>query len=271
MRALILGTGYLGSHVAHHLKKLGYHVTGTTRSSEKAAHVLKSCDDYLLWNQDTPPHFLNGYELLIFSAAPDQNAQYEETYLQNSLRIKTAAEASPTLKLIIYTGSTSVYGDHNGELVTEETPLKPMNDSARILCDTEEVLRSIQNANVCIFRLGELIGPGRSLVERLDKMRGRSFPGSGDGTTNFSPLEDVIAAISFAIDHGLNGTFNIVNDEHVKRKDLYLKIANQQGWPAPSWDSTRASHHGGNRLVSNDKIKALGFQFLAKKISQDSI
>lgn len=261
MRILILGTGYLGSHAALHLKKLGHHVTGTTRSSDKAVHILKTCDDYLLWNQDTSPHFLNGYDLLIFSAAPDQNAQYEEAYLQNSLRIKAAAEASPTLKQIIYTGSTSVYGDQGGAVVTEKTPLKPMNDSARILCDTEEVLRSIQGCHVCIFRLGELIGPGRSLVDRLDQMRGRSFPGTGESITNFSPLEDVTQALSFAIDHQLNGTFNIVNDVHVTRKDLYLEIAQKQGWPAPTWDSTKPSHHGGNRVVSNEKIKNLGFKF----------
>lgn len=261
MRVLILGTGYLGSHAALHLKELGHHVTGTTRSPEKAAHILKSCDDYLLWNQDTDPHFLNGYDLLIFSAAPDQNASYEEAYLQNSLRIKTAAEKSPTLKHIIYSSSTSVYGDQGGALVNEDTPLKPMNDSARILCETEEVLRSIQNCNVCIFRLGELIGPDRSLVERLDRMRGRSFPGNGENITNFSPLEDVLQAIPFAIEQHLNGTYNIVNDQHVKRKDLYLEITKQHGWPVPTWDNTRLSHHGGNRIVSNSKIKALGFHF----------
>lgn len=258
MRILILGTGYLGSHAALRFKALGHHVTGTTRSEEKVSHVLKSCDDYLLWNAETPSHFLNGYELLLFCAAPDQNARYEDTYLKNSLRIKTAAEASPTLRQIIYTGSTSVYGDRQGEQVTEETPLKPANPSASILCETEEVLRSIQNCAVCIFRLGELIGPGRGLVERLDKMRGRSFPGSGDSITNFSPLGDVVNGIVFATEHSLNGTFNLVNDLHVKRKELYRQISEQQGWPLPVWDSTQPSLHGGNRIVSNQKIKELG-------------
>jgi nucleoside-diphosphate-sugar epimerase len=258
MKVLILGTGYLGSHAAQRFKELGYHVTGTTRSKEKVSHVLKSCNDYLLWNQETPSEFLNGFEILLFSAAPDQTTPYDDVYLKNSLRIKKAAEASPTLKQIIYTGSTSVYGDHQGALVTEETALKPANDSQRILCETEEVLRSIKSCSVCIFRLGELIGPGRNLVERLDKMRGRSFPGTGDSITNFSPLEDVINAIVFAVEHSLNGTFNLVNDLHIKRKELYRQIADQQGWPVPTWDSTLSSPHGGNRIVNSDKIKALG-------------
>lgn len=241
-RVLIIGLGYLGKAIAHHLQRHSYSVTGTTRSKEK----LDQFQSMKLWPMDT----LQGFETIIFSAGADNVASYEETYLQNSRLIISLL--NPTQQLI-YTSSTSVYGDHEGRFVTEETPLKPLNNQAKILAETEQIF--LQFPNTVILRLGEIVGPGRTIQERLEKMIGKTVPGSGEAYTNLSYLTDIVKAIQLSIEKPLSGIYNVCSDTHLPRKELYAEICARKNWSPFVWDATQKTLHGGNKRVSSQKLK----------------
>lgn len=260
MNILIIGLGYVGKAFALRLKKQGHHVTGTTRHPDKAAHLQPYVDQVLIWNDKTPKTFLDGFDVVLLSAAPDSTSNYEETYLKNAEKIAQAAAFSSTTQQILYTSSTSIYGDCNGAQVTEETSPAPKNRQGEILLATETALLQ-SSVPCCILRLGEIIGPGRELSERLAKMQGTPLPGTGENRVNLSPLEDIVNALLFAMENRLSGIYNVVADFHPTRKELYLEIAKKKGLKDPVWDPALPSLHGGNRIVSSQKLLDAHFAF----------
>lgn len=255
MKILVLGAGYVGLSIALAFKSLGHHITATARSEEKAKNLLEQVDDVLLWNEDTSPEFLDPFDCLIFTAAADSPSHYLAAYLENAQKIAHAAKTAPHLQQILYTSTTSVYGDHEGRVVTETSPLLGSSPQAKILIETEKTLLSIPSVKVCIFRLGEIIGPGRTLLERLIRQGSTPFPGTGENPVNLSPLNEIVKAAQFAVKNELSGIYNCVSDMHPTRKTLLTQIAQDNDLPEPTWDPTRPSFHGGNRIVSGEKLK----------------
>lgn len=249
MRTIIIGCGYVGSSLARFWRLRGYHVAVTTRNIEKRDALLSIADEVYVgreWGRAT-----SGKDVVVVTVAPDSADQYENTYLD------TARSLLPFLSTqqVIYTSSTSVYGD-NAELhVTEESALYPTSPQARILAETEQVF--LQAPHCCVLRLGEIVGPGRSPIDRLKKME--SFPGTGENPINLSYLDDIVSSIDFAATHRLKGIYNICADDHRSRKEYYESICMKNGLAPPTWDPSKKSMHGGKRIVISDKIKALGF------------
>ena len=235
MNCLLLGAGYVGRAAIGRLKKNGIKTAIYSRSPKEGE---------LKWPGQIPPTF----DTCLFAVAPDSPDKYKEAYLDNA---KILAKSG--LKRIIYTSSTSVYGEYKGAVVTEETPMQALSERAQILMDTEKVLMD-SGKDILIFRLGEVIGPGRELGKRLKDRT--SAPGTGENRVNVSPLEAIVAGIEFGFRTELKGIFNLVADFHPTRKELYKELK-----PDLVWDSTKETPHGGNKIVSSQKLQDAGFQF----------
>ena len=264
MKIGILGCGYVGRAAALQWKELGHTVTVSTRHKDKIPELKEVSDKVVLIESSLKP-LLEGQDALLFSTAPDSADAYKSAYLDNALAIQSLAPEYPDLKQLLYTSSTSVYGDHQGAWVTEDTPLHSYHERIEILIKTEQTLLDLRtlNRNVCILRLGEIIGPGRELAHRLRERIGKSFPGTGQNFTNFSHLNTIVKGLTFALDKHLDGVYNLCEDIHIPRKDLYEGISQELGLPVPIWDPSQFSHHHGNKKVSSDKIKASGLDSFA--------
>jgi nucleoside-diphosphate-sugar epimerase len=162
---------------------------------------------------------------------------------------------------LIYTSSTSVYGDHHGLWVDETSELKAKSEQAHILIETEKTYLSLKELgwNVCTLRFSEIYGPGRELSKRVEKLQGHTLPGAGDHYTNMIHKKDCAYAIDYALKHKLEGIFNATDDEHQTRRELYDAISLKFRLPKVKWDSNLTGLHSGNKRVSNHKIKAEGF------------
>ena len=270
MRVGILGCGYLGEAAISPLKQQGYSVSVTTRRSERKVELEQLADDVFLLQKGTNAfsNFLRELDALIIAVAPDSPSHYRSTYLETANEVASHISEAPSLTQIIYTSSTSLYGDRQGAWVTEEMKLSCLDENREILAETEQVLLkcATEQLRVSIFRLGEIYGPGREIAERLRRgvrsdSLGACFPGTGDAYTNLIHRDDCIRAFLFAITHKLNGIYNLCNDFHVPRRAFYEEICRKENLPQVSWDSTRLSPHGGNRRVSSEKIKREGFFF----------
>lgn len=191
MNIVIVGPGYVGHAMATFWAKEHLVTTVSRETFPQIKEILKDKD------------------ILVLCMAARSKDEYENTYLNSAKAIK---EAHPQLKQIIYTSSTSVYSEIEGNWVTEESSTPPS-----ILLKTEEVLQEIPT-NVCCLRLGGIWGPGR-------------YPKASD--FNSIHLRDIERVIDFALKNNLSGVYNAC---------LPSKI--------------------GKKRVSNEKIKALGFEFL---------
>ena len=265
MNILIIGCGYLGLAAGSFLRKKGHTVTGTSRSKSKLAILKQDLDHAILINNETLPLAFKNQDIILFTAAADNADSYKATYLDNAKIILEAFHDNPMLKQVIYTSSTSVYGEHHGKEVREDTALTPLTPQSQILVDTENTLRQLPQS--CIFRLGELIGKGRTIEDRLIKSNGATMAGNGEFITNLSPQIDVINAIDFAIEKPLFGTFNLCSSRHITRKELYREISEAKNLPAPIWDASKRSLHGGNKTVVSEKLIQAGFTFEANSLN----
>lgn len=266
MKIGIIGCGYVGKAAAICLKNKGHYLSVTTRQPERIQELQSAAHQvYLIKQEADYASFLAEQEALLISVAPDAASDYLTTYLKTAESVIHLLPRAPHLRQIIYTSSTSVYGEHNGEWVDENTIPSPSNLNARILLDTENLLlsQSSKALHVSIFRLGEIHGPGRSIEERLKRTHHKVFAGTGDQYTNLIHLDEILQAIELALSKNLNGIFNLCNDFHLPRKVFYEMICKKLGLPSIRWDEQLSSTHGGNKRVSNQKIKNLGLDLIA--------
>lgn len=263
MRIGILGCGYVGQAAALQWKKEGYYLTATTRKPERIPFLKSITQDVYLINEQTFASFIQQQDALLISVAPDTSLDYTSTYLKTAQQVASTIRYASHLQQIIYTSSTSVYGDLKGGWVNEDISIHHLDHNRQILYETEQVLFNLASdqLHVCILRLGEIYGPGREIEERLRRMQHQTFAGDGESYTNLIHLNDIVRALHFALEHQLQGIYNLCNDFHIPRKQFYQDICQKEHISPIHWDSSKQSLRGGNRRVSNQKIKTAGFTF----------
>lgn len=232
MRILLVGAGYVGLSVVKYLKKKGHHLTVATTDPKKKERLLTSSDAVV-----DAHHITGAFDVVIITVAPKNGSSYEETYLQTA---KNLQRKELSFEHIIYTSSTGVYGNHQGNWVYEHSELL----GNAVLIETEKILLSYQ-VPVTIFRLGGIFGPQREI------QRDREGPifGAGDSFLNLIHLQDIVQAIDWALTNQCFGVYNLTNDCHLMRKDFYKK-------------SIFSASHGDSKRVSNQKIKREGYSFV---------
>lgn len=236
MNLTILGAGYVGSQFGQRMKAKGQTIRILCRTKE-ALSKYPWADETLLWDGRLP----QDTEALLMAVAPREGAGYKKTYYDNALLVHSAP-------YIMYLSSTSVYGDYQGQIVDEDTFLKPSSENNEILIATE---KCFPPERTCIFRLGEITGPGRGPANRI--VEGAIFSGDGLAFCNFSPLDLILEKLEKAYFKRLTGIFNIVENYHPTQKELYTEIALKKGVKI-FWDHGPKSSLRGNKIVTSKYI-----------------
>ena len=264
MKIAIIKAGYIGAEISAIWKKKGHQITTTTRYPEKVDHLAKISQKCVILKgtdeSELAPLILNN-DLILLTMSSDVE-EFEESPLQMAHAIHKIAIDRSAARRLIYTGTTAIYGDHRGMWVDEDSKLKAKTEQGLDLIEAERVLLSLKDLgwHVLILRHAEVYGPGRELTQRLRSLQGKTLPGSGKTYTNMVHRYDVTAAIDYALRHHLEGIFNLADDDHPTREELYNQIAEKINLPTIDWDPN-ISWYGGNKRISNHKIKSKGFSF----------
>lgn len=107
-----------------------------------------------------------------------------------------------------------------------------------------------------------LYGPGRQMSDRFGRFAGTTLPGTGNNFTNWSHLDDIVSAVEFALGHRLQGIYNQVNDDHLMIRELFDLVCERHGLPKIEWKPSIPKAQQYNARVSNQKVKAAGYQFI---------
>jgi len=258
----VLGPGYVASAFCKRFKTNFSSITTTTRHFEKLSSLSSFSDNVLLLDKGFFPELIpKTTNIILFSAGADSFHDYPNTYPLLASAIKEAAALLPNLRHILYTSSISVYGEQFGKEVKETTPTHTPSPFTASLLEAENTLLSIPQKKVTILRLGEIIGPGRSLENKMKKIAGATLSGDGMSITNFSTLQDICNALWFCIQNEKEGIYNVVGDLHITRKDLYDSLCSFLNLEKVKWDFSTPSLHGSKKIVLSDKIKECGFSF----------
>ena len=195
-------------------------------------------------------------DALVITLPARRSGPGDEFYLQAVQELVDSALAH-RIPRIIFTSSTSVYGDAQGT-VKETTPRNPVTNSGRVLEELEEpgctiypVLRSI----FCVLR---------GWSDR-DIIAGRFFAGKtapdGEHGVNLVHLEDVIGAITLLLQAPKGGhIYNICAPAHPARNVLYPQMARLLGLEPPQFRNSLDSGKG--KIIDGSRIcNELGFEY----------
>lgn len=181
--------------------------------------------------------------------------QYRRVFLEGARGLIGAFPAARFL----FTSSTSVYAQTDGEWVDETSPAEPARETGRILRETEE---AVLVAGGTAARLSGIYGPGRS-VQLQKFLEGTATIENGGGRwLNHIHRDDAASALlRFASPEAAPGIYNVSDGAPITQIDFYQRLAAHFGKPLPppgpadlqrkrAWTSKR---------VRNERLRALGW------------
>jgi nucleoside-diphosphate-sugar epimerase len=259
-RVVLAGCGFLGEVAAGLFFKKGWEVLGLCATEGTAARLASRPFPVRVADISKPLEAPEGWsqpDLLIHCAssgggdAEDYRAVYRDG-LENLI-----AAFAP--KQVIFTGSTSVYDQQNGEVVDENSPTEPLRETARVLLEAEAVAL---RAGGIVARLGGIYGPGRSMFLRKFAEGSAVVEAGGERFINLIHREDAACALLRLADPQVPaGVYNVCDSHPPTQRELYGWISEFLGKPMPPDGPIDPHRKRGlnNKRVSNQKLLVTGW------------
>ncbi|TCC93484.1 SDR family NAD(P)-dependent oxidoreductase [Pedobacter frigiditerrae] len=229
----ILGCGWYGLAMAKALVVAGYHVNGSTTSTEKLETFSKfNIQPYLINFDGESVNYDETFfncDVLIISIPPKRNAQAD--YPSKIKNIAIAAEKAK-VKQVIFISSTGIFQNGNF-ILDEETIPEPNTTAGQVLSEAETALKGAQAFTTTIIRFAGLIGPERNLAKHF---AGKTDIANGLAPINLIHLDDCIGITKTIIEQKAFGNiYHGVTPSHPSRKDFYTKACLTSGFEKPQF------------------------------------
>ncbi|MBW4549732.1 MAG: SDR family oxidoreductase [Aphanocapsa sp. GSE-SYN-MK-11-07L] len=268
MKALILGCGYTGSHLARRLQAQGVTVNITTQSGIAPAGVSAACFAFSCDSAGgkfpLTPEALQGVTHVLTTIPPDRQGidPVVHCLLSDLERLK--------LTWFGYLSTTGVYGDTHGAWVDETTPTNPQHGRSRqrVAAETSLLKASLPTH---IFRLPGIYGLGRNTFDRLRAGKAQRIDRPGHVFSRVH-VDDIVQTLWRSMQQPTPGEiYNICDDQPSEASSLITEAAELLGIQPPDlipfsqvqMSPMAASFWSECRRVSNRKIKdKLGVQLL---------
>lgn len=274
------GAGYLGSVLAEHLLNNGYHVTvldnlmykqlsllhlfrydnfnfilGDVRDKEKLISLTKKSDIII------PLAAIVGMPAC--KANPELAIQVNYEHIKNIVHV-----LEPTQKLII-PNTNSQYGS-SPDIITEDSPFKPLSLYAQTKCDAEEYV--LKKGNGIVLRLATVFGVSPRMRQDL-LVNDFTYKAVIDGylvlfeanfKRNYIHVQDIARTFLFMIenyDRCKNQVFNVgLSSANLSKLELAEKIKEQVPNLVIKTDDYKEDFDKRNYIVSNAKIEGYGWR-----------
>ena len=264
VRTLIIGCGYVGEVLGQRLIALGHDVTGIRRSSEHNDRLarlgIRPINLDITLETEFKKKLDDKYDRIVLAASSSQGGKeaYKKVYGLGSKHVaqwlKTASAQS-----VVLISSTGVYGQTNGEWVSENDADTSQNITTNILLEAEQNILDAGPA-VAILRSSGIYGPGRGHLFQQIMNGTASIEGDGKRFLNMVHLDDLVESTILALEPVVQrGIYNITDDEPVTQLNFFKWLSDTTGRPMPPFvpepnPSTRKRRIT-NKRVSNKLIK----------------
>ena len=258
-KLLIYGYGYTASYLVETLNTENYLIIGSSREEKKFNSdnkKVKFINNSLVNNcllKDDITHIL-------VSVPPNDLG---DIFIQNYRDIITK---NKNIEWIGYLSATNVYGDHNGELVSESSQTKPKTKKGinRLVAEKQWLELILKfNLPIKIFRLAGIYGPNRNIKERLIKGLVKNIFKKGQFFSRIH-VEDIANILNLSMNNiTKNKIYNLADDfscnlnviiEYLCEKNSLIKPA-QIDFDDMSLDYKKESFFLENKRVDNSLVK----------------
>ena len=272
MKCLIVGCGYVGLPLGAELVRRGHEVFGLRRSASdelKAAGVRPLIAD--ITQSESLAMFPRDFDWVVNCVASGGGSadDYRKIYMEGNHNLIAWLADSPPEKFV-YTSSTSVYGQNDGSVVTEESPTEPAEPTGKVLVETEKLLLGTvadRKVPAVVLRVAGIYGPGRGHWFKQFLKGAAHIEGDGSRWLNMIHRDDVVGCIIAALERGKPGEiYNAVDDEPVTQLKFFEWLAAELKRPLPpripAEVEIRRKRGTTNKRVSNAKLRTeLKYEF----------
>lgn len=255
---LSFGHGYSARALSRILLPLDWRIIGTTRSDDKAGHLMNEGVEPRIWPGANMVPALDTATHLLISAAPDDGGDPVLADLHDEI----AARAGQ-FEWVGYLSTTGVYGDHAGGWVDETTPLTPSTKRGQARVTAEAAWAAIPDLPLHIFRLAGIYGPGRGPFAKVRQGTAKRIIKQGQvfSRTHVADIARVLAASIARPNPG--AAYNVCDDDPAPPQDVIAYAAELLGLPIPpavdfataDMSPMARSFYAESKKVRNDRIK----------------
>jgi nucleoside-diphosphate-sugar epimerase len=259
VRVFLAGaTGAIGRQLVPRLIAAGHEVTGTTRSSQRAAQleasgakavVLDALDRSAVHSAvaaAAPEAVI--HQLTALPQRIDPRKVERDFVLNDRLRsegteiLVTAAQAAGARRIIAQSISFFYAPGPPGTLHSESDPLLSAERAPAMMkrstAAVETLERTVLGAGGLVLRYGYFYGPGTAIAadgSMGQDLARRRMPvvGGGTGVWSLIHIADAAEATVAALEHGAGGAYNIVDDHPAKVAEWLPALAAAVGAPKP--------------------------------------
>jgi nucleoside-diphosphate-sugar epimerase len=276
MRAVIIGCGYVGRVLGTLLCAGGHEVIGVARSASSLASIERrgiTPQEADITQPATIDALPDAAWVIVSVSSGGGDAAAARAVFEVGLTsvIESYAQRERPPDRLVFTSSSSVYGDRDGAWVDEETAPDPQTDKTAVLATAEEL--AIEHSaslgiDGTVCRFAGLYGPGRY---RLQRYLGETVT---TGYLNMVHRVDAAGAIAHLLgtNRGRGQVVNVVDDRPIDRHAFATALAQLAGTTPPDrrpladrLRDTSLSDDARRRLaaqkrVSNDRLRTLGYR-----------
>jgi len=254
-RVLIAGCGGVGNALATRLLADGCEVWGARRRVEALPTGVRP------WRLDvTDPQNFGAspaaFDYLFYTASADRRdeEQYRSVYV-NGLRnlLRALRRAGSPLRRVVFTSSTAVYGQNQGEWVDESAVTEPARFNGRVLLEAEALVREAPRTGISV-RLSGIYGPGRTRLVRKVWNGEAIVTGSW---TNRIHADDCAGVLHHLMRlENPKAVYLGSDDEPATTADVVTWLSAEMGLPAPPpAGRTRAGTEPLNKRCQNTRLR----------------
>jgi nucleoside-diphosphate-sugar epimerase len=252
-KVIVIGAGYLGGKILEVFRKAGWDAEGATQTG---GEELLECDV----SDSSSVRKLPEADAVVHCASSGRGGEeaYQKVYLDGC---RNLVKRFPHARLL-FTSSSSVYAQVDGENVTEESEAAPDRETGRILLEAERV---VTEAGGVVARLAGIYGPDRSVLLRKFLAGEAVIEDDGGRFINQIHRDDAARAVFHLINHDpfpAGEIFNVADSVTMTQLEVYRGLAEIFGKSLPPSGPRDLNRKRGwtHKRVSNEKLRASGWE-----------
>ena len=264
-RVLIVGCGYVGSVLGSRLAAEGHTVWGLRRDPAGLPESITGigCD---LGDSELETRLPDEVDWVFYAVGADSftESAYQSAYVEglgNLLRALRRKNAAP--KRVVFTSSTGVYHQQDGEWVDETSPTDPTQFSGQLVLEGERLMRESPFPSTAV-RFGGIYGPGRSRLITQVRNGEAVCPEGPPRYINLIHRDDCAGVLAHVMSLDSPAECYLAVDcEPTERGAILRWTAHRLDLPEPpsSPDASPGGRAGSNKRCSNARLLASGYRF----------
>jgi len=256
---VIIGCGYIGQQVAHVFTEKGWAVSRIARTPEEGMIVadVSDAESMRALAEDLSSSSAPSHIILSASSGRGGAEAYKKVFVDGVTNIQ---RFFPDAHLL-FTSSTSVYAQQEGEDVDELSDTLPDRETGKILLEAERLVLVSQGT---VLRLSGIYGPGRSVILKKFLKGESTIEEDGRRILNQIHRDDAASAYyHVALTEESRGEiYNVTDDQPISQGEVLRALAKKFNKPVPESAPRDLNRKRGwtHKAVSNKKISSLGWQ-----------